>query len=82
MLSRTDAILIIIDIQGNLAQAMYEKENLFSNNVKLIQGVNENSDICIAAIKSAGAHLTPRKWFYLNCCAPPPIPNLKRFSKL
>jgi Amidases related to nicotinamidase len=38
MLSRTDAVLIIIDIQGNLAQAMYDKENLFANTVKLIKG--------------------------------------------
>jgi nicotinamidase-related amidase len=38
MLSRTDAVLIIIDIQGNLAQAMDDKEKLFANNVKLIQG--------------------------------------------
>lgn len=38
MLSRTDAVLIIIDIQGNLAQAMYEKENLFVSNLKLIHG--------------------------------------------
>ena len=38
MLSRADAVLIIIDIQGNLAQTMYDKENLFANNVKLIQG--------------------------------------------
>ena len=38
MLSRTNAVLIIIDIQGNLAQAMYDKENIFTNNVKLIQG--------------------------------------------
>jgi len=38
MLSRTNAVLIIIDIQGNLAQAMYDKEHLFANNVKLIQG--------------------------------------------
>ena len=38
MLSRTNAVLIIIDIQGNLAQAMYDKENLFTNNVKLIKG--------------------------------------------
>jgi nicotinamidase-related amidase len=38
MLSRANAVLIIIDIQGNLAQAMYDKENLFANNVKLIQG--------------------------------------------
>jgi len=38
MLSRTDTVLIVIDIQGNLAQAMYDKENLFANNVKLIKG--------------------------------------------
>jgi nicotinamidase-related amidase len=38
MLSQTNAVLIIIDIQGNLAQAMYDKENLFANSVKLIQG--------------------------------------------
>ena len=39
MLKRTDTVLIIIDIQGNLTQAMYDKENLFTNNVKLIQGI-------------------------------------------
>lgn len=38
MLSRTAAVLILIDFQGKLAQAMYDKENLFTNNVKLIQG--------------------------------------------
>ena len=38
MLSRTAAVLIMIDFQGNLAQAMHNKENIFSNNVKLIQG--------------------------------------------
>ena len=38
MLSRINALLIVIDIQGNLAQAMYDKENLFANNVKMIQG--------------------------------------------
>jgi nicotinamidase-related amidase len=38
MLSRTNAVLIIIDIQGNLAQAMHDKENIFANNVKMIQG--------------------------------------------
>ena len=38
MISRTNSALIIIDIQGNLAQAMHDKENLFTNNVRLIQG--------------------------------------------
>jgi nicotinamidase-related amidase len=40
MLSRTAAVLVIIDIQGNLAQTMYDKENLFANAVKLIKGFN------------------------------------------
>jgi len=39
MISRTNAALIIIDIQGNLAQAMHDKENLFTNNVRLIRGL-------------------------------------------
>ena len=38
MLSRTAAVLILIDVQGNLAKAMLDKENLFANSVKLIQG--------------------------------------------
>lgn len=38
MLSRTAAVLIMIDFQGNLARAMHDKENLFANNVKLIRG--------------------------------------------
>ena len=38
MLSRAAAILVIIDIQGNIAQAMIDKENLFANTVKLIRG--------------------------------------------
>jgi nicotinamidase-related amidase len=38
MISRTDAVLVIVDIQGNLAQAMFDKENLFANTVKLIKG--------------------------------------------
>ena len=38
MLSRTAAVLILIDVQGNLAQAMIDKEKTFSNCVKLIRG--------------------------------------------
>jgi len=38
MLSRTAAVLVIIDIQGNLAQAMNDRENIFANTVKLIKG--------------------------------------------
>jgi nicotinamidase-related amidase len=38
MISRTNVVLVIIDIQGNLAQAMFDKENLFTNTVKLIKG--------------------------------------------
>ena len=38
MISRAAAVLVIIDIQGNLAQTMYNKKNLFANAVKLIGG--------------------------------------------
>ena len=38
MISRTAAVLVIIDIQGNLAQAMFDKENLFANTIKMIKG--------------------------------------------
>ena len=38
MISRDNSVLVIIDIQGNLAQAMFDKENLFSNTSKLIKG--------------------------------------------
>ena len=38
MLNRTAAVLIMIDFQGNLARAMVDKENLFANSAKLIQG--------------------------------------------
>jgi len=38
VLSRTAAVLILIDFQGKLAQVMVDKEDLFANNIKLIQG--------------------------------------------
>ena len=39
MLDREKTALIVIDIQGNLAQAMSEKELLFENVEKIIRGV-------------------------------------------
>jgi nicotinamidase-related amidase len=38
MITRDESVLVIVDIQGNLAQAMFEKEKLFDNAVKLIKG--------------------------------------------
>ncbi|HON59102.1 MAG TPA: hydrolase [Smithella sp.] len=38
MISRAAAVMVIVDIQGNLAQAMFDKEKLFDNTVKLIKG--------------------------------------------
>ena len=38
MLSRTAAVLILIDFQGKLAQSMCNKEQLFANAIKLIRG--------------------------------------------
>ena len=38
MISRTAAVLIVIDIQEKLARVMDNKENLFDNNLKLVEG--------------------------------------------
>ncbi len=39
MLDREKTVLVVVDIQGNLAQAMSEKELLFENAEKIIRGV-------------------------------------------
>jgi len=39
MLNIEDATLLIVDIQGNLAHLMYEKERLLQNAQKLIKGI-------------------------------------------
>lgn len=39
MFTVDNTVFILIDVQGNLAQAMYEKEELFSNLQKLISGM-------------------------------------------
>jgi nicotinamidase-related amidase len=38
MISRESALLVVIDFQGNLFQAMQGKENLLANAVKMIRG--------------------------------------------
>ncbi|MCK9195880.1 MAG: hydrolase [Syntrophales bacterium] len=40
MLNREEALLAVIDIQGNLYLAMDEKEFLLTNTAKLIKGIN------------------------------------------
>ena len=40
MLDINNTVLTIIDIQGNLAHAMYDKESLFKNVKQLIKGFN------------------------------------------
>jgi len=40
MLEIENAALLIVDIQGNLALAMHEKESLFTNVRKLIKGIH------------------------------------------
>ena len=39
MINGADAVFVIVDIQGSLAQVMFGKENLFANAVKLIKGL-------------------------------------------
>lgn len=38
MLNADEAALVVIDVQGKLARLMYERESLFENLAKLIQG--------------------------------------------
>ena len=40
MLKRKDAVLVVIDIQGNLYLSMDDREFLLANTAKLIQGIN------------------------------------------
>jgi isochorismate hydrolase len=40
MLNRDSAVLIVIDIQGSLFQAMQDKENLLAQAIKVIKGSN------------------------------------------
>ncbi|MBN1219792.1 MAG: hydrolase [Anaerolineae bacterium] len=39
MLNTNNTVLVVIDVQGKLAQLMYQKEELFTNLAKIIQGV-------------------------------------------
>lgn len=38
MLTRDNAVLVVVDVQGNLAHAMHEQQPLFANLEKLIKG--------------------------------------------
>jgi nicotinamidase-related amidase len=40
MIIRTSAVLIVIDIQNNLFQAMHDKEKLLTQAIKVIKGAN------------------------------------------
>lgn len=40
MLSRSSAVLVVVDIQGSLFQAMQDKENLLANAIKVVRGAN------------------------------------------
>ena len=45
MKTANDSALIIIDIQGNLAQLMHDKENLFKNVQLLIRGAHSGTSM-------------------------------------
>lgn len=38
MISRSAAVLVVVDIQGNLFEAMQNKENLLANAIKMVKG--------------------------------------------
>ncbi len=39
MLKKEDTVLLVVDVQGKLAQLMYEKDKLFTNLQNLIKGI-------------------------------------------
>lgn len=56
MLNKDNTLLLVIDFQGNLAQAMHDKESLFENARKIIQGAKV-FDIPIIATEQIPAKL-------------------------
>lgn len=58
MLKRDDTIMVMIDFQGALAQAMHNKEGLFACNVQLIQGCKA-LDLPILVTEQVPAKLGP-----------------------
>ncbi|MFH1009410.1 MAG: hydrolase [Candidatus Latescibacterota bacterium] len=81
MLKSEDSVLIIADVQGRLAHAMYEKERLFEHLSKLIQGVRvlgvpilwveQNPDglgPTIPEVADLLPDLTPIPKFSFSCC--------------
>ncbi|MDZ4184238.1 MAG: hydrolase [Desulfuromonadales bacterium] len=58
MLNKDNTLLLVIDIQGNLAQAMHDKESLFENAQKFIQGAKV-FDIPIIVTEQIPAKLGP-----------------------
>ena len=81
MLSSDKAALVVIDIQGKLAQSMYRKELLFENLQKIIKGVQileipvivteqnpKGLGPTIPEIAALVAHFQPIPKFSFSCC--------------
>lgn len=81
MLTLTDTILICIDWQGNLAQSMYRKEDLFKNLQKLISGLQildipilwteqnpQKLGPTLSEIANLISHLKPISKMSFSCC--------------
>jgi len=82
MLSPDDAVLVVIDIQGKLAQLMYQKQIVFENAQRIIKGM-QMLDIpiivteqnpkglgpTIPEISALFPHFHPLPKFAFSCCA-------------
>jgi hypothetical protein len=84
MLTREKTVFVVVDIQGNLYQAMYNKETLLANNRKLIKGaavlglpviLTEQINIgsTIPEILELLPNITPIEKSSFSCCKEAPF---------
>ena len=84
MYSASDAVFVLVDVQGKLAELMFEKEKLFGNLGKLVAGMRalevpiiwveqipEKMGATIAPLRERLSGLTPVSKSSFSCCGEP-----------
>jgi nicotinamidase-related amidase len=84
MLTIENSLMVIVDVQGKLAQLMFEKEKLFANLVRMVKGAqiigvpilwNEQNPAGLGAtipeLAELLANLQPQSKMTFSCCGNP-----------
>ena len=92
MLVRNNCVLVVVDVQGKLFEAMYERDLLLQNLVRIIQGakalglpviwqeqVPEKMGITVQAVRDLLTDITPIPKSSFSCCGEPAF--VKALSK-